>query len=477
MELSHILLPVDSWKWDSAVRIGGGGFGQVFEASGPGHERLAVKVVPKAAGATREQLIVDDIPESPHVVPVLHVSETPDSYLLFMPRADHSLRDKIGAELTAGEAIAILVDIARALAVIAPAIVHRDIKPDNVLYLNGSWALCDFGISRYAEATTSQDTQKYSMTASYAAPEQWRHERATSATDVYAFGVMAYELLAGERPFTGSVDDLRAKHLNEVPALLPGNRKLAWLVGECLGKAPESRPTPANLLDRLNRAGLEAASRGGSALAVAQSAVVTARAEEGARQQAERIERERREQLVAASEIGYNALLEEVVEFVGDGAPATTVRRESDGGVSLSLGSALLRVSALKPYGTRGASYDVISYGEIRVEAQGMSRSHSLYFANFASEANYSWFEMGFMMRFGADFGNDPRAVPPSQGLGAFGAGMGSLQLGYGIVPLDIGDLDHFVDAWAERFGNAASGRFPRLSRLPDGEVNYPARR
>jgi serine/threonine-protein kinase len=63
------------------------------------------------------------------------------------------------------------------------------LKPDNGLLLGEHWCLADFGISRCAEATTAPDTRKYSMTWDYAATEQWRHERATSAMDVYALGV------------------------------------------------------------------------------------------------------------------------------------------------------------------------------------------------------------------------------------------------------------------------------------------------
>jgi serine/threonine-protein kinase len=89
------------------------------------------------------------------------------------------------------------------------------------LLLNGRWCLADFGISRYAEATTAPDTRKYAMTAPYAAPEQWQFERATAATDIYALGVIGYEMLAGARPIAGpSPEQYREQHLQQTPPQL-----------------------------------------------------------------------------------------------------------------------------------------------------------------------------------------------------------------------------------------------------------------
>lgn len=63
--------PIVGWGWDKSKPLGEGGFGHVYEAYGPEPGRLAAKIVPKAAGATREQLIAQDVPGSPHVVPIL----------------------------------------------------------------------------------------------------------------------------------------------------------------------------------------------------------------------------------------------------------------------------------------------------------------------------------------------------------------------------------------------------------------------
>jgi len=464
-----------TWTWDPGARLGGGGFGQVFEASGP-TGRLAAKVVPKADGATREQLIGQSAKSSPYIIPILYVEETPDAYVLFMPRADLSLRAKIGAGITAGEAIAILTDVATALVEIAGDFVHRDIKPDNVLLWNGTWALCDFGIARYADAATAADTRKAALSPYYAAPEQWRHEHATSAADVYAFGVMAYELLSGQRPFSGNREDLREQHINTMPPPLPGNRKLTWLITECLQKAPEARPSAANLLLRLQKAGEDAASRGASALAAAQSAVLQAQANEQAERQQARTEQERRETLFASAEVAYSALVEQLVEFITDEAPSTDVQRDSSG-VALRLGGAHLRVAPLLAGRSTNSPYDVAAYGEIRLEGEGRSRSHSIYYADFDAPRSYAWYELGFMSGFQPDFENQPAAMSPYEGLQAFDSVIGGNQLAWGIVQLDIGDLDRFIDFWALRFGEAAAGRFPRLYSLPDGRTDSPQRR
>ena len=465
-----------TWQWDLDAKLGGGGFGQVYEAQGPSGERLAAKVVPKAEGATREQLIGETSPESPHVIPILRVEETPDSFVLFMPRAEYSLRQKIGTGLAAGEAIAILLDVAQALSEIDSSIVHRDIKPDNVLYWGEHWALCDFGIARYADAATAADTRKYALSPWYAAPEQWRYERSTSAADIYAFGVLAYELLSGQLPFSGTRDQLRDQHLNSVPALLPGNRKLSWIVSECLLKSPEARPTAANLLVRLRRAGEDAASKGANSLAAAQSAVLKVQATEQAQLEEARTEKERRKALADSSFVGYSALSEELIEFITDAAPATVVTRGPDSTV-LTLGKGRLVISSLSTVANATTPYDVISYGHILLEGDGLSRSHSLYFADFENERSYSWFELGFMSQFGADFQHEPRSLAPGEGLGAFQGGMGGVQLAWGLLALDIGDLDRFIEFCADRFGQAAAGRFPRLMSLPDGRTYLPSRR
>ena len=464
------------WKWDVEKPLGRGGFGHVYESQGPSGPGAA-KVVKKATGGDREQLVVAGLPSSQHIIPVVHVEETEDSWILFMPRAQFSLRDRMAEPISVPEAITILRDVAQGLAEVATAVVHRDLKPENILFRNGVWALCDFGIARYIEATTAPDTLKGSMTAPYAAPEQWRFEQATSATDVYAFGVIAYELLSGHRPFTGTREQMRMGHLTEVAPMLEGPRKMAWLVSECLGKAPEARPSAANVAARLARAGSEATSPAAQALGQAQSSLLAERAESEAAAVVARTEAERREGLVSAARSGYEAVVAELVEFIRDTAPDTAAERRG-GGIALMLGAAQLMIAPLQPVGASGGPLDVVAASSIELSSQGRSRGHSLYFGDFDEPHHYVWYEMGFMRGWSPDFDNEPRALPGPEGLSVLTSrAIGGGQLGWGISPLDPGDPEDFVQRWATWFGLAAQGKFPRLSRLPDGRTTHPRRR
>ena len=201
--------------WRIGPQLGEGGFARVFLAQNEDGDPAVVKLVPKEPGTQREMLFVD-LEGLSNVMPILDSGETEDFWALVMPKAESSLRDHLNEAngITMNEALSVLIDIAEALAAVeARGVVHRDIKPENVLLLDGRWHIADFGIARYAEATTASDTLKLAKSYPYAAPEQWREERATSATDVYALGVIAHELLAGERPFGGP--DFRSQHLED----------------------------------------------------------------------------------------------------------------------------------------------------------------------------------------------------------------------------------------------------------------------
>ncbi len=289
--------------WSLGAQLDRGGFGKVFEAVAGDGSPAVVKLVPKAPGADRE-LLFEELSGLPNIIPVLDSGEWEDHYVLVMPRAEKSLRrhlEETGGKLTVDESVPVLIDVAEALSSLTAGVVHRDLKPENVLHYHGHWCLADFGIARYAEATTAPDTHKYSMTPPYAAPEQWRGERATSATDVYALGVMAFEVLQGQRPFPGP--DFRDQHLKQPPPRLTDcPTPLSSLVSECLFKGPAARPTAANIVARL-RASQKTASPAAAKLQAANKSVIEKQAEESAEKSAQRSRAEARRDLFDAASV------------------------------------------------------------------------------------------------------------------------------------------------------------------------------
>ena len=182
-------------RWRIGDQIGRGGFARVYEATSDGQALSVAKLIPKLPGAQRE-LLFSELNDVRNVLPILDDGEDDEHWILVMPRAEKSLRDEMRDRAIEEETVVEIVsDVVDALVDLDGRVVHRDIKPENILYYDNHWSLADFGIARYADATTALDTRKDYRTFEYAAPEQWLDKRATSATDVYAVGVLMYELL------------------------------------------------------------------------------------------------------------------------------------------------------------------------------------------------------------------------------------------------------------------------------------------
>jgi serine/threonine-protein kinase len=105
----------------------------------------------------------------------------------------------------------------------AAGLVHRDVKPGNILITpTGQVKLTDFGIAKAVDAAPVTQTGMVMGTAQYIAPEQALGQDATAASDVYALGVVGYESVSGKRPFTGDgALTVAMKHIKEQPAPLP----------------------------------------------------------------------------------------------------------------------------------------------------------------------------------------------------------------------------------------------------------------
>ncbi|MCF8548454.1 MAG: serine/threonine protein kinase [Pontimonas sp.] len=157
-------------------------------------------------------------------------------------------REKI---LPASRVLSIVAQTASALhAAHQAGLVHRDIKPGNLLITpDGSVKITDFGIARLADQVPLTATGQVMGTVQYLAPEQAGGKPASPATDVYSLGIVAYEALAGKRPFRGeSQVAIAMAQIKETPPELPSSIPSAVraLVMSCMAKKPEGRPASAH---------------------------------------------------------------------------------------------------------------------------------------------------------------------------------------------------------------------------------------
>jgi len=170
-----------------------------------------------------------------------------------------SLRERLRADgpQPAAEAARLLAQVAAALAEAhGLGVVHRDVKPDNILLqaVGGRLdvRLTDFGIARVIDAPALTTSQAIIGTPYYMAPEVINGGAAGPAADVYALGVVLYELLSGRTPYAGEAIAVLQGHLDDPPGRPDGLPDRIWSVVEsCLGKDPARRPTATDLATTL----------------------------------------------------------------------------------------------------------------------------------------------------------------------------------------------------------------------------------
>ncbi len=251
--------------------LGGGGMSRVFLASDSKlGRRVVVKVLsPELAAGVNVDRFSREIKfaaslQHPNIVPVLTTGQTADDLPWYtMPFvAGQSLRQRMeSGPVPVRESIRILSDVGRALAAAhADGIVHRDVKPENVLLSKGVAVVTDFGIakaladSRLATPTLT-DVGTSLGTPRYIAPEQAVGGAVDARADVYAWGVVAYELLSGRHPFSAATtsQQLVAAHLSTpAPSLCEAcpqiPKRVCELVADCLEKDPSRRPATAEVI-------------------------------------------------------------------------------------------------------------------------------------------------------------------------------------------------------------------------------------
>ena len=281
--------------------LGGGGQSRVFLARELALDRaVVIKLLPPESAGTvsadrfnREIRLAAQLQHA-HIVPLLSTGAVGGVPFYVMPFVQgETLRARLAREgaLPVADALKILRDVSTALACAHErGVVHRDIKPENILLTAHDALVTDFGVAKAMRASQSagpapEGGPLTSMgialgTPAYMAPEQALGDSGTDhRADIYALGVVAYELLTGHTPFPGrSMQQLLAAHATEPPPSMAASRPsvpapLASLVMQCLAKRPADRPQSAAAIVQA----LDGIAQGGSMTPSASMAIGTSR--------------------------------------------------------------------------------------------------------------------------------------------------------------------------------------------------------
>ncbi|MEO5800748.1 MAG: serine/threonine-protein kinase [Gemmatimonadales bacterium] len=263
----------------------GGGMATVYVAQDNALRRkVVVKVLPPELAAAvslerfKREILVSAALQHPHIVPVLSSGEVDGLPFFVMPFIDgESLRTRLTrGPLSVRETVGIMKDVARALSYAhGNDVVHRDIKPDNILLTGGSAVVTDFGVAKALNASRASHrlghvsgAQSSAKTASgiaigtpaYMAPEQAAGDPNTDhRADLYALGIVAWEMLTGTAPFHGvSPQQVMASHvMQSVPSIASRRydvpKACAKIIDQLLSKEPKDRPKfAADLIRQLD---------------------------------------------------------------------------------------------------------------------------------------------------------------------------------------------------------------------------------
>jgi len=261
-------------------QLGVGGMGEVFLAEDTQlHCQRALKFLPvtvKKDSSEHTRLVNEAralaVLEHPNICPVQEIGEHEGQTFIVMSYLEgRTLKERIAeGPLPLGEALDITRQISSGLAAAhAKGIVHRDIKPDNIMLVEGKndtggqmrAVLMDFGIAKNREATLATQTGTIMGTVAYMSPEQAHGIKVDAATDTWAVGVLLYEMLSGQRPFPGdsqpallyAIVNVEPKPLTEGESEIP--ESVERVVGKALEKDPQRRyADAAELLEDLDRA-------------------------------------------------------------------------------------------------------------------------------------------------------------------------------------------------------------------------------
>jgi serine/threonine protein kinase len=487
MTVHTIRLPNGQWQFDESKPLGkAGGFGQVFRGNGPNGDVAIKRLRVSADAAAHRELVIGQHlmkEDFTNIVPIHDAGQDSESdrYFLVMPVCDYSLQDIINqGRLETSLIQQVIGQITEGLLEV-PAITHRDLKPDNILYHEGRWKIADFGIAKFVEDSTSLETLRNCLTPSYAAPEQWKRERPSSATDIYAFGCIIYCLITGNPPFVGSLGDIREGHLHGVPEPLRDlPPRFTAFVSHMLRKPQSARPTLERCFKVLSEASLQSASSlpDSSVIARAAEHVAKKEAEEEAKAHAAASLLKERQEVFAEAKLLYKELnntLFQVLKEVSESARIISSSRLIFGEATLDFPAS--PESLIDSYPSSQTLYartgwDVLGWSMIRVNCRRTAYdwSASLLYANKHDGNGYRWHEVAFWT-----FGQHQNQNKTPYGLEGYSKdidlacshGMHIIAVAYGPLPIDGEDTESFLSRWSQLTATAATGELTKPGSMP----------
>ncbi len=244
--------------------IGHGGMATVYLAVQESLGREVVLKLLNAESAEREDFVTRFLNEGriiaslrhPHIITIYDIGQAGDMVYIAMEYVEGGdLKNRLARPMATNEALDILYAIASALATAhAKGIVHRDVKPANILFrADGTPLLSDFGIAKQLSVDIElTSTGTILGSPFYMSPEQSEGQEIDGRTDIYSLGVIAFEMFTGERPYLGdSAIKVILQHIQSpVPRLPQGLQRLQPLVDEMMAKNREQRIQTATALLR-----------------------------------------------------------------------------------------------------------------------------------------------------------------------------------------------------------------------------------
>lgn len=482
--MKTIKLPGGVYEYDPDRPLGKrGGFGQVFAGKSLGGNDIAVKKLHlKAADAAHRELrIADELRGRTfdHVVPFVDAgadAETSD-YFVVMPKAEGNLQNlvELGGSQPPAKTAEILLQIVVGLIDVGE-LVHRDLKPDNILLHDGVWKIADFGISRFVDEATSANTLKGYLSKYYAAPEQWRLERATHATDVYALGCIAFCLLTGKPPF---MQDPSVQHQSApAPDFVCAEPRLKTLVNMCLRKVDATRPSLTRMrevLAEIVKSPQPTTDDGAfGALASIAAGISKKEQESQALRESEAAKRRARTVLAHGAFEILDGNIERLWGKVHAKAPnAVRVARGRMGGLQCKLGEGQLVVglslSAVVDAGSfPNSGWDVVAYSKIEViqSQPGYRWSASLWYVKPKGKDDYRWYEAAYWSYPGSEF--EPYAEGPGRDADLAASHIiHSVRFAYSPIVVDDEEESNFHERWIILLAKAVDGKLRRPQQFP----------